>query len=447
MTRKRSVVWDYFNDVCPESVECLLCKNLLNKHEQGSTTGMWRHLRAQHPTEAAMAAKRESRGTSISSNHGQPLEIGEAQVEVELEDGNGDVATVDDDDIDSAMDTLLVAAQGEEPVKERPEEVVVVGEERPSSGKYHRRSLIWKRFEPLGSLNAAQCLICKKKIMCSEGKTSNLYRHMAKTHPQVNTRSGQAVNEAAVHSELNGILEAVQGESAGAGVAEKKCKEEKIMVENPLSFRSKCHRRSSIWKLFEPLGSLDVAQCLICKKRIRCPDGKTSNMHRHMSKSHPQAYRQAGKALKLTKTNSPSHSSNVQQETCPVEAMKGKIPDMVQVSKDTAAERRVFRRERELIEALRRTQREEAKALDHQRELVESLRAVNAREAAVEKKQIESLRRAQQEEAQDLMRQREELEREKTEQQKRWEELEQEKKQLLLLCQEPAAPTLVSHQQ
>uniref|UniRef100_A0A3Q2Z064 Uncharacterized LOC109526000 n=1 Tax=Hippocampus comes TaxID=109280 RepID=A0A3Q2Z064_HIPCM len=308
MTRKRSVVWDYFNDVCPESVECLLCKNLLNKHEQGSTTGMWRHLRAQHPTEAAMAAKRESRGTSISSNHGQPLEIGEAQ-------GTG-------------------------------------------------------------------------------------------------------------------------RESAGAGVAEKKCKEEKIMVENPLSFRSKCHRRSSIWKLFEPLGSLDVAQCLICKKRIRCPDGKTSNMHRHMSKSHPQAYRQAGKALKLTKTNSPSHSSNVQQETY-----------MVQVSKDTAAERRVFRRERELIEALRRTQREEAKALDHQRELVESLRAVNAREAAVEKKQIESLRRAQQEEAQDLMRQREELEREKTEQQKRWEELEQEKKQLLLLCQEPAAPTLVSHQQ
>lgn len=261
------------------------------------------------------------------NNNSQYL-LNSSQVEVELEDGNGDVATVNDDDIDSAMDTILVAAQAEEPVKERPEEavVVVVGEERPSSGKCHRRSLIWKRFEPLGSLNAAQCLICKKKIMCSEGKTSNLYRHMAKTHPQVNTRSGQAVKEAGVHSELNGILKAVQGESAGVGVAEEKCKEEKVMVENPLSFRSKCHRRSSIWKHFEPLSSSDVAQCLICKKRIRCPDGKTSNMHRHMSKSHPQAYRQAGKALKLTKTNSPSDSSNVQLETCPVEVMKGKIP-------------------------------------------------------------------------------------------------------------------------
>ncbi|XP_061622118.1 zinc finger BED domain-containing protein [Phyllopteryx taeniolatus] len=446
MTRKRSGVWDYFNDVCPESVVCLLCRTSMFKHEQGSTTRMLRHLRTQHPTEAAaMAAKKQGRGTTIVSSVGmQPMETGEAQVEVELEEGYSDLATVNEDDIDSAINGILVAVQGGEPVKERPKEAVVavVRGELPSSGKCHRRSLIWKHFEPLGSLNAAQCLICKKKIMCSEGKTSNLYRHMSKTHPQVNPRGGKAVNEADTDSEMNGIIGADQGECVG-----ERQEEEKVMIENLLSSTSKCHRRSSIWKLFEPLGSLDAAQCLLCKKKMKCPDGKTSNLHRHMSKTHPQVHRRAGKALKLTKPSSPSQISSVLQETCPVELTdEGEIADVIQVSKATAAERRIFRRERELIEALRRTQREEAKALEHQRELIESLRAVNAREAAAEKKQIESLRRTQQDEAKDLMRQREELETESAEQKRRWEELEQEKKQLLLLCNEPAAPTLVSQE-
>ncbi|XP_077374715.1 uncharacterized protein LOC144017241 [Festucalex cinctus] len=437
MTRKRSSVWDYFNDVGPDSVVCLLCRNSLFKPEQGSTTGMWRHLRTHHPTEAVMAAKGEGRETSMVYNHEQqPMEIGEAQVVVELEEENGVVVSVNEDDIDSAMNGVLVAVQADKPVKERPEEVVqeVVGEERLSS----RRNRIWKHFAPLGSLNAAQCLICKKKIMCSEGKSNNLYRHMAKTHPQVNPRSSETVNE--VHnSELNRIQGADQGEPAGAVQAE-------AMVENVLSSSSKCQRRSSIWKHFETSGSSNVAQCLICKKRIRCPEGKTSNLHRHMSKSHPHAYQRPGKPAKIKTL---SHSSSVHQEsTCPVEVMdEEEIADVAQFSKGTKAERRIFRRERELIEALRRTQREEAKALEHQRTLVESLRAINAREVAMEKEQIESLRRAQQEEAKDLMRQREELEAERAEQKKRWEELEQEKKQLLLLSQEHATLALINHQQ
>ncbi|XP_077420414.1 uncharacterized protein LOC144050735 isoform X2 [Vanacampus margaritifer] len=435
-TRKRSFVWDYFNHVNPESVVCRLCRNTLFKREQGSTTGMWRHLRTRHPTEAAMAAKRERRGTSILSDHEQqPMEIGKAQVVVELEDENGDRTSVKEDDIDSVMNGILEAVQGE-----KPGEAVLeaVGDPCPSSGKYHQRNRIWKHFEPLGSLNAAQCLICKKKIMCTEGKPNNLYRHMAKTHPQVNPRSGEAVNEAHVNSELNGIQGADQGEPAAAV-------QEEVMVKN----LSKSHRRSSIWKLFETLGSLDVAQCLTCKKKIRCPDGKTSNLHRHVSKSHPHAYRRLGKALTPAKIKTPSHSSGVHQEfTCPVEGTdEEEIADMVQFSKETTADRRIFRRERELIEALRRTQKEEAKALEHQRKLVERLRAVNAREAGMEKEQIESLRRAQQEEAKDLMRQREELEAERAKQKMRWEELEQEKKQLLLLCKEPATLALDSHQQ
>ncbi|XP_061670126.1 zinc finger BED domain-containing protein [Syngnathoides biaculeatus] len=443
MTRKRSGVWDYFNDVCPDSVVCVLCRTSLFKHEQGSTTRMLRHLRTQHPNEAAaMAAKKQGRGTTVASGFGmQPMESSEAQVEVELEEGYSDLPAANEDDIDSAINGILVAVQGGEPVKETPKEalVAVVQEEPALSGKCHRRSLIWKHFEPLGSLNAAQCLICKKKIMCSEGKTSNLYRHMSKTHSQVNPQAGIAASEA--DSEMNSVVGADQGDRVG----EKP--EGKVMIENLLGSMSKCHRRSSIWKFFEPLGSWNVAQCLLCKKKMKCPDGKTSNLHRHMSKTHPQVHQRTGKAAKLTKPSSPSQSSSFLQETCPVELTdEGEMADVINVSKADLSERRIFKRERELIDALRRTQREEAKALEHQRELIESLRAVNAREAAAEKKQIESLRRTQQEEAKDLMRQREELETERAEQKKRWEELEQEKKQFFLLSNEPAAPALVSQE-
>lgn len=98
-------------------------------------------------------------------------------------------------------------------------------------------------------------------------------------------------------------------------------------------------------------------------------------------------------------------------------ALKGTRPFLQQ--------KRMFKKERELIQALRRTQKEEARALEHQRELLEKLRAANAREAAADREEIESLRKAQQEEAKELNAQREELQREKAELQKKWEELQQ----------------------
>lgn len=102
------------------------------------------------------------------------------------------------------------------------------------------------------------------------------------------------------------------------------------------------------------------------------------------------------------------------------------LTGVLKVSKASVGEKRVLRRERELIEALRAAQREEARALEHQRELLEKLRAVNAREAAAEREQIESLRTAQLEEAKDLSRQREEVEKEKSELLKMLEELQRQ---------------------
>ncbi|XP_057699462.1 zinc finger BED domain-containing protein [Corythoichthys intestinalis] len=437
MTRKRSFVWDYFKDMSNELAMCLLCRIVLIKNEKGSTTRLLRHLRSQHSAEAAKAAKGEGRRRPFVPNtEQQPMEIDDAQVEVELEEGESDViAPAKQAEIDSALKGILVDVQEGEPIEESLAESdkVMVQAALPSSGKSKYNSLIWEHFKHLAELKAAKCLICKKIIKCPQDKSSNLFRHMSESHPEVNLKADKTVNEANVDSDVD-----VNPMANGVEFMEEKRDKEKVQVENPLHSKNTCQRRSSIWKHFRILDNLDGAQCLICKKKLKCPDGKTSNLHRHMAKRHPEVHRSGGKAPEQTTPNSSSHTSNVDLETCPTEVTdNGAISDVLKVSRVTAAERRIYRRERELIEALRRTQKEEAKALEHQKELIESLRAVNAREAAAEKKEIESLRKAQQEEAKDLMRQREELETQRAEQRTKWEELEQERNRLLLLSNEP----------
>ncbi|XP_061737457.1 uncharacterized protein LOC133539480 [Nerophis ophidion] len=435
MTRRRSVVWDYFEEVGTEWALCLLCKHVLRKHQQGSTTQMLRHLRTKHTNKAVMELGR-TEGQETSTGQ-QPADTGGAQVEVELEEADTNIiVAVNDTDIDYALTGILVAAQGE-PMEEKTVEEVMVKSLLPLKTKSQRRSMIWRHFEHLESLDACQCLICNKKIKCSsESSTSNLHRHMSKRHPHVNLRTGEvmnqptsntssdinlkhrrktfpsklindvavsvdmemeetdsniiAVNDPDIDSALNGILEAAQGDKTDE------------VVQNPLPSKTKSQRRSMIWRHFERLESLDACQCLICNKKIKWSgEGSTSNLHRHLSKRHPHVNLRTGKVMNQPTSNT---SSDIKDVT---------VSDVLQVSQATAGERSAFKRELELIEALRSAQREEAQALEHQRELVEKLRAINAREAALEKEQIEFLRRAQQEEAQKLNRQREELEVEK----------------------------------
>ncbi|XP_077569627.1 uncharacterized protein LOC144194427 isoform X2 [Stigmatopora nigra] len=363
-------------------------------------------------------------------------------VEVELKNGESDIFTpAKQDEIESAINGILLAVQESKPVRQNLEksDQAAIQAELPSSGESKYQSLIWKHFDHFASVNGAQCLICKKMIKCPQGRKSNLFQHMSKTHPQVNLKADETVNEAKVDSEGNTTPMEVS--------AEIQANAQHAQVENSLQSKMKCQRRSSVWKHFRPLDNLDGAQCWICNKKLKCPDGKTSNLHRHMAKRHPEVQRPGRKALQQTKSNLSSHTSNVGLESCPVEVTENRaIPDVnCEEMRVSVAERRIYRRERELIEALRRAQKEEEKALQDQRQLLQSLRTVNAREAAVEKKEIESLRRAQLEEAEELKRQREELERERTEQQKKWEEFEKERSQLLLLPREPEDRPLVSH--
>ncbi|KAM4744257.1 uncharacterized protein FYW61_000393 isoform 2-T2 [Anableps anableps] len=201
---------------------------------------------------------------------------------------------------------------------------------------------------------------------------------------------------------------------------------------------TKDRRRSVIWRHFERLESSEAAQCRICMRKLQCYDsGCTGNLHRHLSKRHPKVFSELG-SNSLKQQLSPD--SNGHSGTTESPLIKHGLPVRppfpttgLKASRQPEVEIRVFERELELIEALRRTQREEAQALQQQRELLEKLQTVGAREAAAERETIESLRKAQQEEADELIRQREELEKEKAELQKKWEELNQERQEFSLL--------------
>uniref|UniRef100_UPI0037E922E8 uncharacterized protein n=1 Tax=Semicossyphus pulcher TaxID=241346 RepID=UPI0037E922E8 len=466
MVRKRSIVWRFFSTVDSESFQCLLCRCVVAKQAQGTTTAMLRHLRVKHPTEAGRKIKGRVSESTFIDGHQDMEPDGEqfSSVEVTLEDGDSDNLTMGTEaEVNSALSGILETEQVEQMTHEEAISDFIVTRKRS------KRSLIWRHFELLDSLSAARCRICMKKLQCAEGSsTSNLHRHMSKRHPVVfsqlvadgqNTRlshlsQGTNANEDTstppgtvratessdfpvevamedgdsdtittgndpdINSAITGILEAAQG-----GPAEEMTHEE-VISDHPMTRRRS--KRSLIWRHFQHLDSLDAAQCRICMKKLQCFEGgSTSNLHRHMSKRHPAVFSQLW-------TDGQNQSVNGDTPAPPetVRATrKSQCSGTFKCSRASQGEKRVLRRERELLEALRRAQREEAQALQQQRELIEKLRAANAREAAAEKEQIESLRKAQMEEAKDLSIQREELQKEKAELETKWEELQQEREE------------------
>ncbi|XP_040060716.2 uncharacterized protein LOC120835655 isoform X1 [Gasterosteus aculeatus] len=357
------------------------------------------------------------------------------KVEAALEDGDSDTFTMlNEAGVNSTIDGIPCGVQG------RPVEGIrheAASDDRPVKRKRNKRSLIWRHYEELDGLAAARCCICMKLQSFEGGSTSNLHRHMSKRHPEVFSQlaadrrpppptHSSAISDANVevvledgdsdtpNSTMNGIRECTQGDPA------EQMRHKEASDDQPVKRRRS--KRSLIWRHYEHLDSLAAVRCRICMKKLQYFEGgSTSNLHRHMSKRHPEMFSQLLADGQPPPSPHSSHSSGVDGDTFVPQNNAGAtekprlFSGVLKVSKASVGEKRVLRRERELIEALRAAQREEARALEHQRELLEKLRAVNAREAAAEREQIESLRTAQLEEAKDLSRQREEVEKEKSE--------------------------------
>ncbi|XP_034732518.1 uncharacterized protein LOC117947571 isoform X2 [Etheostoma cragini] len=452
--KKRSLVWrhyEYLDSLA--AARCRICMKKLQCSKGSSTSNLHRHLSNRHPGVFSQLVAIKQHPSPPHSSQGS-----NANMEVTLEDSDIHT-TVNDADVNSAINGILEAAQGSLAEEITHEEE---SDDRSVKRKRNKRSLVWRHYEYLDSLAAARCRICMKKLQCSEGSsTGNLHRHLSNRHPGVfsqlladkqhpsppNSSQGSNANvevtledsdthttvmDADNSSAINGILDAAQG-----SLAEEITHEEES-DDHPVKQRRNKH--SLVWRHYEYLDSLAAARCRICMKKLQCSKGSsTSNLHRHLSNRHPGVFSQL---VAVKQHPSPPHSSqgsgansdtSTPPETVGAPKKQRQFSGKLKVSRASEGETRVLRRERELIEALRRVQKEEARAVEHQRELLENLRAVNAREAAAERQQIESLRKAQLEEAKDLSRQREEVQKEKTQLQKKWEELQQEREELVLL--------------
>lgn len=105
-------------------------------------------------------------------------------MDVSLEDGDsGSPTTVNQSNFHSAFNGSEETAQGGKGERMKHE---AGNDEQHLIHRRHTRSLIWRHFERLETLDAARCLICSKKLQCFEsGGTSNLRRHMSNRHPEV----------------------------------------------------------------------------------------------------------------------------------------------------------------------------------------------------------------------------------------------------------------------
>lgn len=353
---------------------------------------MLRHLRFKHQDESGSSltgVAESSSGTEATSEEHQQF----CSVEVSLEEGDTQsINTLNE----SAVNSILEASQA------APAEVIEGTGISDNSSKYryrHRRSLIWNYYEVLDSVRAVKCLLCMKKLKsCKSGNTSNLRRHISKKHPET-------FSEILTNGQPPPFLKI----SHVASVANEVCDESSPPKSPEVS--------NAIEETSENLGLETPPQISIVIE-----EAPENSRLREMT----QVTNANGVTLENFRLVKSSQSSKASRK--PHEILyAAEIPGSFKFSGTSESEGLALKRELELIEALRRAQKEEARTLEHQRELLEKLRAADAREVAAEREKIELLRQIQQKEAEELRRQRDELEKDRMELEKQRQELLQQK--------------------
>uniref|UniRef100_A0A1A8QM73 Family with sequence similarity 60, member A, like n=1 Tax=Nothobranchius rachovii TaxID=451742 RepID=A0A1A8QM73_9TELE len=397
-TRRRSLIWRLFEHL--ESLKAARCRICMKKlHESGGISNLRRHLMKRHPKVLSEL---------LASSHHHPA------------------ALLKQPDLSVTRGAFLETEDEEEPVK-----VILVDGNSEIIGELTQAEnpTINGLLQTLGEDSAQKTTNTEaSEATCATGEISwdNNLKWVTVATQDGGSDVTTPSNEADCSPATNGQLDTLQ-----EGSTQQTTNSDKSTDQAVKSTR----RRSLIWKHFVRLESLEAAQCRICLKKLQCfESGCTSNLHRHMLKRHPKVCIKTKSSQQLH----PSQHSDANNETSVDSSVTRheQTSDGLKVAVESEVEGRVFMRERELIEALRRTQREESRTLEHQRELLEKLRSASAREALADREKIEALRKAQQEEADELRRQREELEKEKAELQRKWDELNQERVELLLLSRD-----------
>uniref|UniRef100_A0A8C8EY05 BED-type domain-containing protein n=1 Tax=Oncorhynchus tshawytscha TaxID=74940 RepID=A0A8C8EY05_ONCTS len=300
-----------------------------------------------------------------------------------------------------------------------------------------KRSVVWSFFRAVDEKKVT-CLLCLETVLHC-GHTTNMLRHLRSKH--LNEYSSAAaskdrrsvaaddnsqpmmmnsedycdeqaasVSDADIASAINGILKAAEDHAVVRDTGA-------VIVSQVSAGATPSGRKwSSVWTHYERLGEQNRALCLICNEKIQ-HQSSTSNLLRHLSKRHPEAFARLEGHIK-------------KQKTKPELLISCCLSYAFDVMGACEGEVRVLERERELTEALRRAQQQEARALEQQRELLGTLRRANTREASAEKVALETLRRSQEQEARSLQREREDLQRERVELQMEKERMQREREEL-----------------
>uniref|UniRef100_A0A8C7UY00 SIN3-HDAC complex associated factor, like n=1 Tax=Oncorhynchus mykiss TaxID=8022 RepID=A0A8C7UY00_ONCMY len=314
-----------------------------------------------------------------------------------------------------------------------------------------KRSVVWSFFRAVDEKKVT-CLLCLETVLHC-GHTTNMLRHLRSKHlneyssaaaskdrrsvaaddnsqpMMINSEDycdeqAASVSDADIASAINGILKAAEDHAvvrdSGAG----------IVGQGSAGATPSGRKWSSVWTHYERLEEQNRALCLICNEKIQ-HQSSTSNLLRHLSKRHPDAFARLECHIKKQKTSaldfmlsflSPLSFSHSVDAFDMMGACEGEV--------------RVLERERELTEALRSAQQQEARALEQQRELLETLRRANTRETSAEKEALETLRRSQEQEARSLQKEREDLQRERVELQMEKERMQREREELECLRRE-----------
>ncbi|XP_056317473.1 zinc finger BED domain-containing protein isoform X2 [Danio aesculapii] len=107
-TRKRSIVWSFFQAEDDRRVLCLLCMKTVLYF--GHTTNMLRHLRTKHPSDFSSLDKRKPATDAVSKRN----DSGCVEVTVLMDEQQVEVESVGEDgEMDGAIKGILRAAAGE----------------------------------------------------------------------------------------------------------------------------------------------------------------------------------------------------------------------------------------------------------------------------------------------------------------------------------------------
>uniref|UniRef100_A0A6P7G7N8 Uncharacterized protein LOC114338666 n=1 Tax=Diabrotica virgifera virgifera TaxID=50390 RepID=A0A6P7G7N8_DIAVI len=240
--RKRaSSVWNYFKKLPNSKIPvCKICN--VQMSSKSGTSNLWRHIAGKHPD---IKADNDESSSDEESDDEEPRKEEERKPH------------------DNSI---------------KLEEIEISIEDKKGKKK---RSSVWNYFVKLSPSNTLRCNICKTE-MSSKSGTSNLWRHIAGKHPEIQTDKDCSSSD--------------EDSDDDDQVKTQKCKREKIkfeIVDRDSTDEEKKggKKRSTVWKYFTKLPNSNIPCCNICKAQMSSKSG-TSNLWRHIAGKHHNIHKE-----------------------------------------------------------------------------------------------------------------------------------------------------------